>query len=427
MGKYKKSYVCQIELPFSKSIAARQIIISLLTDGRYIEEISIEQQCDDVAALLRVARSMREHLFATSLCDTSTDDAVPLYVHQSGTAMRLVAAVASYLPGHWLLTGDRQVMQRPMRPLIEALRNLGADISCVGGVEGYLPLEIRGGKLSLPHPTIIDARSGWPSSQYVSALCLIAPLLSAPLTILRSSDAPSTPYIEVTLEVMRIAGIKAIWQGDAITIEPGQYLPINTFAERDWSAAACWYQYMALRRPKGAIQLTGLRRASLQGDRRACELFALLGVVSSETSSGMHITATEVQSNEPIALDLSSTPDLFPTFAVSAVLLGRELHLRGLAALRDKESNRLVAVAQGLASLGYHCRVGDDTFDYYPSPPHSVQPGVIATHDDHRIAMAFGIALASLPSFASWQLDTPSCVAKSYPLFWQNLQSVTRD
>lgn len=405
----------------SKSVYSRDIIIRALL-GRPIYMTDHDTESKDIQVLLEACRSVSEYHLLPKEQKTSSR----IYIHQSGTAMRLMTALLACTEGHFVLEGDPQVQRRPIAPLVEALRSLGADITYTGN-EGYLPLRIEGRKL-ISHRAI-DAR-GWDSSQYISALLLIAPKVESGLKVLRNRDDGSTPYIDLTIRQMERYGASVTWKDDLITVSDTPYREARQIEEeRDWSSAGYWYQLLALHPELSELYLPGLALSdSLQGDKIVADFFETLGISTVEDDGGITLTkhTPEISTQDKVpTIDLSHYPDLFPTLSVTYAMLSRAVHFVGLRSLAIKESNRLDAVLSGLRNMGFTegIRHDSDTFVYDGSPRKiPSDPIIIDSHDDHRIAMSFAIAGASLTSRLI--IEGAESVRKSYPAFWDELSKV---
>lgn len=405
----------------SKSIYSRDIIIRNIL-GKPIPAGEHRDESKDIQILLEACEALSKCYLMCKDHNLSS----PVYIHQSGTAMRLMTALLSCSEGSFILRGDPQVQKRPIAPLVDALKTLGADITYMDK-EGHLPLLIRGRNLA-SHGTI-DAR-GWESSQYVSALLLIAPKVKGGLRLLRSRQDGSTPYIDLTIEQMKRYGASVVWQGDLITVSDTPYrLPPQITDERDWSSAGYWYQLLALHPDLSELYLPGLFFTdSLQGDKTVAKLFEAFGIYTAESSGGVTLSKripTDPDQGEVPTIDLSHYPDLFPTLAVTYAMLGRSVHFVGLRSLAIKESNRLDTVLSGLRAMGFTdgLRYDSDTFSYDGTPRNpSSTPIIIDSHDDHRIAMSFAIAGATMP--IGLTVEGAESVRKSYPAFWDELSKV---
>ena len=393
--------LCSVDLPASKSISNRALILHALSGG--VQRPMNLSDCDDTAVMIR---ALEQH-------------GAEIDIHAAGTAMRCLTAYLSTQKGSHLLTGSARMKQRPIRLLVDALRALGADIQYADS-EGFPPLLIQGKPLPGQEITL----AGSVSSQYISALLMIGPTLPQGLTIHLTGQLISVPYINLTLSLMAHYGASARWTDErTIRVEPGPYQDVPFTVESDWSAASYWYEMMALWQPQAespspCVELIGLFPRSSQGDSRGAELFAKLGVHTAFTSRGVELSRLGV----PVALmveDLVDIPDLAQTFVVTCCLMGIPFRFSGLQSLRIKETDRITALQQELHKIGYVVKDEADSIlswngERCPAEEHPV----IATYDDHRMALAFAPAILRLPSLA---IAHPEVVSKSYPTYWRHL------
>ncbi len=392
---------CSVDLPASKSISNRALILHALSGG--VQRPMNLSDCDDTAVMIR---ALEQH-------------GAEIDIHAAGTAMRFLTAYLSTQKGSHLLTGSARMKQRPIRLLVDALRALGADIQYAES-EGFPPLLIQGKPLPGQEITL----AGSVSSQYISALLMIGPTLPMGLTIHLTGQLISVPYINLTLSLMAHYGASARWTDErTIRVEPGTYQDVPFTVESDWSAASYWYEMMALWQPQAespspCVELIGLFPRSSQGDSRGADLFAKLGVHTAFTPRGVELTRLGV----PVARmveDLVDIPDLAQTFVVTCCLMGIPFRFSGLQSLRIKETDRITALQQELHKIGYVVKDEADSIlswngERCPAEEHPV----IATYDDHRMALAFAPAILRLPSLA---IAHPEVVSKSYPTYWRHL------
>lgn len=386
-----------IDLPASKSISNRALIIHRLADGTH--PLHNLAECDDTQVMVRALR------------DGQADT---VDIQAAGTAMRFLTAYYAATPGCHTLTGTQRMRQRPIRILVDALRRLGADIA-YAGEEGFPPLRIHGKELDGGELEM----AGNVSSQYVSALLLIAPTLRRGLRLRLEGDIVSRPYIDLTLGLMRRFGAEAGWQDDhCLQVAPGHYRTIPFRVESDWSAASYWYEMLALA-PAGEVELTGLFADSLQGDSHVGRLFAPLGVNTRFHDGG----ATLVKTTPTLSRmdnDFVDQPDLAQTFVVTCALLGIPFRFSGLQSLKIKETDRLAALTCEMRKLGYvlHEEGGSVLrWEGERCTPHT-RPA-IDTYEDHRMAMAFAPACLVRGDLV---VNHPQVVSKSYPRFWADLR-----
>lgn len=388
----------QIKLPSSKSISNRMLLINELAQGSImLKNIS---NCDDTFVMQRALNNLQE----------ITD------IKAAGTAMRFLTAYYATSSHTTTLTGTHRMKQRPIHILVDALRMLGADIEYVEN-EGFPPLRIRGrklegGEVSLP---------GNVSSQYVSALLMVAPTLSGGLTLRLKGRVISRPYIDITLALMRQFGIQIDeLDSNTFVVHPGSYTYGVYTIENDWSAASYWYEMMSLAK-EGRVELEGLYADSLQGDSCIQRLFEPLGVQTTFTESGAVLTKTRDVTNFYEA-DLTSCPDLAQTLVVTCCMKDIPFRFSGLHSLRIKETNRLLALRQELRKTGYIVGEEDESILYWENE--TCAPDIIPTietYEDHRMAMSMApCAIRFNPVF----IREAHVVSKSYPTFWEDLASI---
>ncbi|MDR0657891.1 MAG: 3-phosphoshikimate 1-carboxyvinyltransferase [Mediterranea sp.] len=388
-----------IRLPSSKSISNRALIINALAHGRFTPDNLSD--CDDTRVMVKALNHEGEDV---------------IDVMAAGTAMRFLTAYLSVTSGTHIITGTGRMRQRPVRVLVDALRELGAQIEYLEH-EGYPPLRITGKTLT---GQAIRLR-GDVSSQYISALLMIAPVLQHGLRLFLTGEVISRPYIDLTLQVMAAFGVRAVWDsGNSLIIEHQSYRSVPFTVESDWSAASYWYQITALSQ-SGEVELPGLFRNSYQGDSRGAEIFSRLGVGTTFTGQGVLLTKTG-RRVERLVEDFVDIPDLAQTFVVTCALLDIPFHFTGLQTLKIKETDRIAALIAEMAKLGYAiCEKNGSELIWdgvYIQPQESP---VIETYEDHRMAMAFAPAAICCPQL---MIAEPQVVTKSYPDYWEDLKKV---
>ena len=388
----------EIDLPASKSISNRVLLLNALcaTPGR----LSNLAQCDDTDAVLSAL---------------AQPDASEVNIGAAGTAMRFLTAYFATREGREVvIDGTERMRQRPIGVLVDALRQLGADIEYVEA-EGYPPLKITGTRLHGGALTV----SGSVSSQYITAILLIAPVIGG-ITLTIEGEIMSRPYIDMTLALMARYGVKAEWRENVIHVPAGEYTALDFTVEADWSAASYWWAMQAIV-PQSRISLKGLEPQSLQGDSRIAELVSQMGVTGNWC--GRYL---DLRSNGGVGCccstfaDLSGTPDIAQTLVVMLCLMGRPFRITGLRTLRIKETDRLEALRTELRKLGYVVKVeGDDAISWHFETTAAEASPHICTYHDHRMAMAFAPAAIRFPGLI---IDDAQVVSKSYPLFWEHLR-----
>ncbi len=334
-------------------------------------------------------------------------------VLDAGTTMRFCTAFLA-LKGHkTIITGTERMQQRPIGILVDALRELGAGIDYLKN-EGYPPMQIskikdqKAVKIRIP---------GNISSQYISALLMIAPCLPKGLQLELVGEIYSLPYIEMTLGLMGHFGIKHEWQARTIKIE-AQHYQSNTYrVESDWSGASYWYSMAALNQD-AEIYLSGLNEMSYQGDQAIAGIMETFGVRTTFTSSGVSLVNHGAK-EDFLDLDFKKCPDLAQTVMVIAAAKNIHLRMTGLESLRIKETDRISAMKSELRKLGANIEEFDGYWILTPGTvPDTILP--IDTYEDHRMAMAF----APLCMIRNIEIKDPDVVKKSYPGFWEDLKSV---
>ena len=336
-------------------------------------------------------------------------------IHHAGTAMRFLTAYFAVNDGREVvLTGSQRMQERPIKVLVEALEQLGAVISYEKEA-GYPPIRIKGQKITASKVNI----PANVSSQYISALLLVAPKLENGIEITLVGDITSIPYIKMTLALLNDLDIKNSFEGNVITVYPKQEVESKVMTvESDWSSASYFFSLVALTE-KATISLTSYKETSLQGDSALVEIYKEMGV---ETHFiGNKMTLVKVLGFKPcdIRLDLNNTPDIAQTIVVTCLGLGIGCHLTGLHTLKIKETDRLEALRIELTKLGANISVTHDSLSLAAS--HKINHNIkIATYNDHRMAMAFAPLALKVPII----IENAEVVSKSYPDFWEDLKSL---
>ncbi len=395
-----------IEIGGSKSISNRLLILKYLFGNVIIENLS---DAHDTELLQQALESSAE-----------TVD-----IHHAGTAMRFLTSYFSIQEGKTtVLTGSSRMLQRPIGPLVDALRSLGADIKYLEK-DGFPPLKISGRAFSSNEVSIAASVS----SQFISSLLLIAPALPNGLTLHLTGEITSRPYLEMTLKIVRKFGAETSWDGQTIHISP--VLPatkssqiMKVVAESDWSSASYFYSLAAIGRK--SINLRYFRPYSLQGDSVIRELYwKFFGVntISEDAESKISLLAEEnVNFPALISLDMNDCPDIAQTLCVTATALQVPFHITGLATLKVKETDRLVALKNELFKIGCIAEITEDTIQsvkfFEPNEQISIE-----TYQDHRMAMSF----APFSLVQPLEIQNPEVVEKSYPRFWSDLQQVLQE
>ena len=388
-------------LPASKSISNRALIINALANGTHpLENLS---DCDDTQVMLRALQAQ----------PGETID-----IMAAGTAMRFLTAYLSVTPGDRIITGTQRMKQRPIGILVDALRELGANIEYVEK-EGFPPLRIQGTTLTKSHISL----PGNISSQYISALLMIAPTLKNGLQVTLTGDIISRPYIDLTLQLMKDFGAQASWLNDhELKVEPQPYRSTPYYIEGDWSAASYWHEIVALSKD-ATITLPSLFRKSYQGDSKMADQFALLGARTSYKENGITILKpkmVDISQAIHVNLDFTNQPDLAQTFVVTCALQNITFRFTGLQTLKIKETDRIAALICEMKKLGYVLHEAEDSILYWDGERCERSGEAIDTYEDHRMAMAFAPACLVLPDIC---INDPHVVSKSYPRYWDDLKA----
>ena len=396
-----------IKLPASKSISNRALIIYALSGGTILPDNLSD--CDDTEVIIQALENMPE----------------VINIKAAGTAMRFMTAfLAATEYGEHVITGTERMKHRPIKVLVDALRRLGANIS-YEGEEGYPPLRIKGQKLEGGELEV----PGNISSQFISALLMIGPVLQKGLTLRLTGDIISRPYIDLTLWMMSEFGANAEWTSiDTIEVTPKPYTARPYYIESDWSAASYWYEMVALSEdPEAEVRLEGLMDGSKQGDSIVRYIFSLLGVktIFAHKTPGKPtiVTLTKSGHNVPrLEYDFVSAPDLAQTFVCTCCALGIPFHFTGLQTLKIKETDRIAALKTELNKLGYQIQDINDCELKWDGKRQQVSDITyqtsIDTYDDHRMALAFAPLACKMPLV----INNPQVVTKSYPHFWDDIQ-----
>lgn len=401
LTKPDSSILGEIALPTSKSISNRALIINALSYSPYpVKNLS---DCDDSVAMNRVLQS-----------NSNRFD-----IGHAGTAMRFLTAYLSKIVGEWHLTGSERMQQRPISILVDALRKMGAQIEYTGE-EGFPPLKITG--TALKSGTI--ELDGSISSQYISALLMIAPTVPGGLTLRLKNKITSRSYIEMTLQLMRKFGIGFQWKGNDIRIDEQSYRPIPYSVEADWSGASYWYAMAALS-DSCDIYLKGLNLNSMQGDAALAGWFeAYFGIRSRQDGDSVRLTKSKAVDLKKFHLDFIENPDLAQTLVVLSVMKNLSFHFTGLRTLKIKETDRIAALKNECLKLGAvltEPAEGELSWDGIFHASLQQEEPVISTYDDHRMALAFAqVALAK----GSVRIEDAMVVTKSYPSFYEDLGKV---
>lgn len=407
----------QLQLAGSKSISNRLLVLNeVLALKLTLHNVS---DAEDTQLLYRALQQIKK------------GDNTIIHIHHAGTDMRFLAAYLSITLGEWIITGSERMKQRPIGELVKALRHLGADITYLEQ-ENFPPLKIKGQKL----------KGGWVeidgsiSSQFISALLLIAPTFDNGLVLNLKGSLVSMPYINMTVTLLQHFGINVLQQSNLISVTPNNFIPsadINKIfsIESDWSSASYWYCVCALT-PKSEIELSILHSQSLQADSVLPKLFEQLGVKTIVKENTILISQQDITITA-FEYDFTNCPDIAQTLAVTCFALGIEAKLNGLQTLKVKETDRILALKIELEKFGAEVEITENslfikgaktkrslltTNNKQSTDQSSIH---IDTYNDHRMAMSFA-PLASV--YGSLTINNPQVVTKSYPRFWEDLKSV---
>lgn len=397
--KAEKSHV-ELNLPASKSISNRLLILRAFASTTVsIQNLSTARDTQTLQSLL-------------------ASEAEVLDVIDAGTTFRFLTAFLSVQPSSHTLTGTPRMCMRPVGALVEALRSIGAKIDYLGK-EGYPPLRIKGELFRQKQRKI--AIPAHISSQFVSALAMLAPTLPDGLEISLLGELTSRPYLVMSLRLMQQWGVEHVWKSAAVLdIQSQPYSPPTVVeVEPDWSAASYWYAAVALQ-PELSLTLKGLASESLQGDAEIAKLMRNFGVETHFSAVGATLSNNGFERNLPLFFDFSNQPDLAQTIAVVASALNQPVQMGGLASLKVKETDRILALQSELAKFGVAFQPNSSGI-YEISGQFRQSEEEVQTYDDHRMAMAFAALVFKLGSIG---IENPQVVAKSYPHFWADMERV---
>ncbi|MDR3269296.1 MAG: 3-phosphoshikimate 1-carboxyvinyltransferase [Tannerella sp.] len=386
-----------ILLPASKSISNRILILNALSP--HPQAIRNLSDCDDTEVMSYALRAGRPDV----------------NIKAAGTAMRFLTAYLAGKAGQWTITGTERMKNRPVKILAEALNALGAQVEYMEK-EGFPPLRIRGH--ALPGGEI--SLDGSVSSQYISALLMVAPAMTNGLRLHLTGDLVSESYLRLTVGLMKQFGITVFENGQTFTVPPQSYAATPFTVESDWSAASYWYEMTALSE-RAEIRLAGLFPDSLQGDAAIVPLFETLGVETLFTSSGVVLKRKARVPCERLTLDLVNIPDMAQTLAVTCVWLGIPFCFDGLQSLKIKETDRLAALRTELGRFGYRLTERDGRrLEWNGERCDAESSPTVKTYEDHRMAMAFAPLAMVRPEGV--RIADAGVVSKSYPHFWSDLE-----
>jgi len=401
-----------ITAPSSKSMTHRAVICSALAQGR--SRVEHPLSADDTEATLRVIQALGigvkklkgSWIIEGGELSPPTED---LDCGESGTTLRLMTGVCALVEGPSVLKGGPSLSSRPVEPLLDALRKLGVNCESRGGNS---PVKVHGkGGFEGSEVSI----RGDISSQFVSALLLVAPFAREQLRVKVTTRLESAPYVGMTLDAMRAFGVQAEASEEyrEFTVKRQEYTPTAFAVEGDWSSGAYMLAAGAL---AGKVSLENLHLGSKQADEAIVEVLGAMGTDPIFHGQGISVESTELKG---IDWDLTDSPDLFPVVAALCSAAKGESRLRGIKRLRLKESDRIASMVEGLSRMGVKTESSDETMTIHGGAP---EGAVIDPHDDHRIAMAFGVL--GLAARGETTIKDAECVSKSYPDFWVDLETL---
>lgn len=401
----KTKLAATLKLNGSKSISNRVLMMQALAGKA--GEITNLSNAQDTTTLLRLLSNAKDQI---------------LDAGDAGTTYRFMTAYLATRPERSFLTGSMRMLERPIGILVEALNQIGANIR-YGGKTGYPPLQIDSPLFDTTETPTLKIDSSV-SSQYLSALLIIAPSLPTGLRIVLEGDTVSEPYIKMTCSLMNYFGIEIFRQGSIFHIEPQAYETKAIHIESDWSAASYYYAMAALSEDAVDLQLKTLYKDSVQGDAVIAAIMQKLGVKTTYHADGsIQIQKMKTKDIARFEYDFTNCPDLAQTIAVVLAGLGVNGILTGLQTLKIKETDRIVALKTELEKLGAKVEITDNSLEIKEGikKADSKTPALIATYKDHRMAMAFAPLVLKLGSL---KFDNKEVVNKSYPAFWEDLKAL---
>lgn len=407
----KKRLQGTVNLPGSKSESNRALMIAAY--GGFESAIDNLSEAHDTVLLQQQLKRIET---------ADPDEPFTVDCEDAGSVARFLMTYLAAKPGTWILTGTDRLCERPMEPLVNALRQLGAKVECIEK-EGALPVCIRGVELMGGRVTL-DASQ---SSQFASSLLMAAPTWERGLRLSLEGDPVSLPYLEMTLKMMAYFGVQTACEGNVITVAHQPYQQRHFTVSADWSAASYWYEMLALSEG-GDLLLKGLKTDSIQGDAAVADLFKPLGVNTEQVKEGVRVSSDGFAKGieKPLRFDLSNTPDLFPSIFVSCVALHIKSEFIGITTLYNKESNRVNSLISELSKkytfiniLSYDKLVIEESS--YRENVFDNGKIIFKTYQDHRLAMAMaGLFLV----FSDFSIDNHDVVNKSYPTFWNDVNKI---
>jgi len=419
LTKKSKSVNGTIQLTGSKSECNRALIIEALSNGKVkVENISDAADAVTLAGILRTEIRDQRLEISGNIENIKSEIEHPtseINIGPAGTAMRFLTAYFAIGDEEVILTGSERMKQRPIGILVDALRELGAHIDYVEN-EGFPPIKLKGSFEQLSNKVSIKGNI---SSQYVTALLLIAARLPFGLELHIEGELTSRPYVEMTLAMLEAACIQHTWTDNVISIPNQEFAETSLPVEPDWSAASYWYAIAALA-DEAELFLPGLTKYSLQGDAVITEIMANFGITSQFKDGGVYLSKEAKPAVRKI-FDLKSCPDLAQTVIVVCAALGHNATFTGLETLKIKETDRVKALQNELEKMGVKLIEKNQVYKLDCSEKFIPERIFIRTYDDHRMAMAFAPLALVIPEV---EIEDAEVVEKSYPAFWKDLKSM---
>ena len=395
VSKPNKALKGEIQLPASKSISNRLLILQALSETSF--KISNLSTSKDTEVLINALNS----------------DSAILDVGHAGTSMRFLTAYCSLKQGEWVITGSERMQNRPIEKLVDALRSLGADIA-YEKKEGYPPLRIKGGSIRNSNVSI----DGNISSQYITALLLIAPSMPHGLELEITGKLVSEPYVQMTLDLMELMGITCEWCDNKIIVKPQKIKEMDVDVESDWSAASYWYQMAAFANEVDLV-ISGLDNDSFQGDAVTEMIFKEFGVFTKFETNTAYLSRLD-EKTDFFSYDFIECPDLVQTMVVTCVLTNTPFKISGAETLRIKETDRVAALQNELTKFNAEIKeTSNGVLEWDGKNDIRYNNQIIETYNDHRMAMAFAPAAMF---FENIKIRNPEVVIKSYPGYWKDLE-----
>ncbi|MBI9089130.1 MAG: 3-phosphoshikimate 1-carboxyvinyltransferase [Desulfobacterium sp.] len=407
---------CSVTVPGSKSLSHRMVICAALANGQSVVDNLLKSE--DIELTLKTLCHMGASVTETGNNSVTIDGfngqpgpfSDPIYLGNSGTSMRLLAGIAALGESAYILTGDERMNQRPMDALLASLRMVDVDAVSVNG-NGCPPVSIKGGNRRGGLVTL-DCST---SSQYLSAMLMMGAVLRNGLHITLSGPPVSAPYIDLTLDIMKRFQVTAQRITETQFRVPGgqEYVPGHFVVEPDLSNASYFWAAGAI--SGNPVKVTGVTRSSLQGDLAFVDILGLMGCRVAVDEDGIAVSGGKLTA---IDVDMGRCPDVVPTLAVVAAFARGTTRITNIAHLREKECDRIDAVVSQLRKMGVTAEQGDDWLSVTGGTPHGA---TIETFNDHRIAMAFGVAGLEVENVI---IENESCVGKSFPTFWEVFETL---